>query len=259
MAQAESSVRHGAAGDAQGPVCPTLTRPGRAAGRLCNGPGSARRKELREILVQSSSLSRAMRAAAVQTAAGGPGLLAGLQEQTVPVVPSLALCCEWLLAVVGGDSENILRLLEQAPSLMSVADPVTGFTALHWLAKHGQQKTFAEVITRSREKGCAISVDTCTPKDGLTPLHVAAQQGHTALVELLVKVYKADTGLRDHSGHKAWQYLPADTSSELMELAGALAVPGSHGTGCEGGALRRWRQLIVPKLMRRVFAFFRRH
>ncbi|OXB79116.1 UNVERIFIED_CONTAM: hypothetical protein H355_005992 [Colinus virginianus] len=140
-------------------------------GRLCNGPGSARRKELREILVQSSSLSRAMRAAAVQTAASGPGLLAGLQEQKIPEVPSAALRREWLLAITGGNSDNILKLLEQDPSLMSVADHVMGFTALHWLAKHGQQKTFTEVISRIHEKGCAISVDTRTPKAGLTPLH----------------------------------------------------------------------------------------
>ncbi|OXB56389.1 hypothetical protein ASZ78_012384 [Callipepla squamata] len=209
------------------------------------------------MLTQSSSLSRAMRAAAVQTAASGPGLLAGLQEQKVPVVPSPALRREWLLAVVGGNCETILKLLEQDPSLMSVVDPVMGFTALHWLAKHSQQKTFAEVITRIREKGCAISVDTRTPKAGLTPLHVAAQQGHVSLVELLVKVYKADTGLRDHSGCKAWQYLPADTSSELMELVGALAVPGSHGTGIERRAPRRWRQLSVPKFVRRALSFFR--
>ncbi|OXB51424.1 UNVERIFIED_CONTAM: hypothetical protein H355_006817 [Colinus virginianus] len=140
---------------------------------------------------------------------------------------------------------------------MSVADPVMGFTALHWLAKHGQQKTFTEVISRIHEKGCVISVDTRTPKAGLTPLHVAAQQGHVSLVELLVKVYKADTGIRDHSGRKAWQYLPAGTSSELMELAGALAVPGSHGTGTERRAQRRCGQLSVPQFVRRAFSFFR--
>ncbi|XP_065585901.1 ankyrin repeat domain-containing protein SOWAHD [Cyrtonyx montezumae] len=257
--QAESSVQHGAAGDAQGPV----THPGRAAGRLCNGPGSARRKELREMLVQSSSLSCAMLAAAVQMTASGPGLLVGPQEQKVPVESSLSLRCEWRLALAGGDTEHILRLLEQDPSLLRVADAITGFTALHWLAKHGQQKTFTEVISRARKKGCAISVDTRTTKGGLTPLILAAQQGHLSLVELLVKEYKADTSLRDHSGHKAWQYLRADTSRELMELAGAYgnnsAQPGTHGTSCEGGALHRQRQQTVPKVIRRVSAFFRRH
>ncbi|OXB72033.1 UNVERIFIED_CONTAM: hypothetical protein H355_010635 [Colinus virginianus] len=102
-------------------------------------------------------------------------------EQTIPEVPSAALRREWLLAITGGNCENILRLLEQDPSLMNVADPVTGFTALHWLAKHGQQKTFTEVISRIHEKGCVINVDTRTPKAGLTPLHVAAQQGHVDL------------------------------------------------------------------------------
>ncbi|OXB74906.1 UNVERIFIED_CONTAM: hypothetical protein H355_009650, partial [Colinus virginianus] len=149
LEQAECSVEHRAAGAALGPLHPEFTHPGTAALRLHGGPGSARKEELRAMLMQSSSLSRAMRAAAVQTAASGPGLLAGPQESS-PKVPSLALRREWLLALAGGDTKTILGLLEQDPSLLSTADPVTGFTALHWLAKHGQQKSFAEVISSAQ-------------------------------------------------------------------------------------------------------------
>ncbi|NXJ07002.1 SWAHC protein, partial [Odontophorus gujanensis] len=144
---------------------------------------------------------------------------------------------EWLLTLAGGDTKTILELLMQDPSLLSTRDPITEFTALHWLAKHGQQKTFAEVISRAREKGCAVNVNSSTTKGGLTPLILAAQQGHTSLVEMLVREYEADTSCRDQSGRRAWQYLRADASRELKELVGACrensAQPGTHGTSVE--------------------------
>ncbi|XP_021261413.1 ankyrin repeat domain-containing protein SOWAHD [Numida meleagris] len=270
---AESWAEQGAAGVAQRAVCPKVTQPSRAAGRLCSGRGSSWRKELRERLLQSSSLSCSRHFAAMRMAPGGSGLLAGQQEQErSPRVLSFILHREWLLAAAGGDAGNILRLLDQDPSLVNAADPVTGFTVLHWLAKHGQQKTFIEVISRAREKGCPVNVNVRTAKGGFTPLNLAAQQGHASLIEVLVKEYKADSSLRDYSGRKAWQYLRAGTSRELMELAGAFAVnstqPGTHSCNSEGKdhqdvvtegrAPRPWRLLSVPRLIRRAFPFFRR-
>lgn len=272
LEQAESSEEQ--QGDAQRLVCPKVNQTRRAASGLCSGPGSTRRKELREILQHSSRLSCAMHFAAMQKTPNGPGLFTGpkdpeMLEQSRKVL-SFTLHREWLLAVSGGDTVNILRLLDQDPSLFSAADPVTGFSALHWLAKHGHQKSFVEVISHAQEKGCPINVNIRTAMGGFTPLCLAAQQGHASLIEVLVKEYKADTSLRDYSGRKAWQYLPADASRELMELVGALeensAQPRSHKS--EGNdhkdvpANRRapgpWRQVSVPKFVRRAFAFFHR-
>lgn len=269
LEQAESSEEQ--QGDAQRPVCPEVNQARMAAS---SGPGSTRRKELRKILQSSSRLSCAMHFAAMQKTPSGPGLHTGPQEPAMleqsRKVLSLTLHREWLLAVAGGDTVNILRLLDKDPSLLNAADPVMGFSALHWLAKHGHQKSFVDVVSHAREKGCPVNVNIRTAVGGFTPLCLAAQQGHALLIEVLVKEYKADINLRDHSGRKAWQYLQANTSRELMELVGALegnsAQPGTRSS--EGNdhkdapanrrAPRPWRQVSVPELVRRAFAFFRR-
>ncbi|NXX10659.1 SWAHD protein, partial [Podargus strigoides] len=129
---------------------------------------------------------------------------------------------EWLLTVAQGDADNIVRLLDLDPSLLTRKDFVTGFTALHWLAKHGHHENFIQVISHAQKKGYPINVNIPTASGGLTPLHLAALQGHELLIKVLVGAYGADTSRRDHNGRKAWQYLRADTSRELKELAGAL-------------------------------------
>ncbi|NXL57007.1 SWAHD protein, partial [Chordeiles acutipennis] len=129
---------------------------------------------------------------------------------------------EWLLTAAQGDADNIVRLLDLDPSLLTRKDFVTGFTALHWLAKHGHHESFIQVISHAQKKGYPVNVNIPTASGGLTPLHLAALQGHELLIKVLVGAYGADTSRRDHNGRKAWQYLRADTSRELKELAGAL-------------------------------------
>ncbi|NWV20240.1 SWAHD protein, partial [Origma solitaria] len=128
----------------------------------------------------------------------------------------------WLLTVAQGDADSIIKLLDLDPSLLTRRDFVTGFTALHWLAKHGNHENFIQVISHAQKKGYPVNVNIPTASGGLTPLHLAALQGHEVLIKVLVGAYGADTTCRDHNGRKAWQYLPADTSRDLKELAGAL-------------------------------------
>ncbi|NWI67118.1 SWAHD protein, partial [Todus mexicanus] len=129
---------------------------------------------------------------------------------------------EWLLTAAEGDADNMVRLLDLDPNLLIRKDFVTGFSALHWLAKHGHYENFVQVISHAQKKGYPVDVNIPTVSGGFTPLHLAAMQGHELLIKVLVGAYGADTSLRDHSGRKAWQYLRADTSTELKELAGAL-------------------------------------
>ncbi|XP_009957302.1 PREDICTED: ankyrin repeat domain-containing protein SOWAHD-like, partial [Leptosomus discolor] len=227
---------------------------GRAAGRLSIGPGSTRRKELKEILLQSNSPGSTVRFATAQKTSNGSSLLAGPhQEQKAeqsPEVLSFALDPlehEWLLTVAQGDADNIIRLLDLDPSLLTRKDFVTGFTALHWLAKHGHHESFI--------------------------------QGHELLIKVLVGAYGADTSCRDHNGRKAWQYLKADTSRELKELAGALEEDlvqlRSHNTnnnsksssearaerdcvdsGAKGKAQRSWSLSTLRAFVRQAFPFF---
>ncbi|NWH56315.1 SWAHD protein, partial [Geococcyx californianus] len=141
---------------------------------------------------------------------------------------------EWLLTATQGDVDNIIRLLDLDPSLLNSKDFVTGFTVLHWLAKHGHYESFIQVISHAQKKGHPVDVNIPTVSGGFTPLHLAAQQGHELLIKVLVGAYGADSSLRDHSGCKAWQYLRADAPRELKELAGAseddLFQLGSHNT-----------------------------
>ncbi|XP_010184820.1 PREDICTED: ankyrin repeat domain-containing protein SOWAHD [Mesitornis unicolor] len=227
---------------------------GRTAGRLSIGPSSTRRKELKEILLQSNSPSSTIRFATTQKTSQGSSLLPGPhQEQKTeqsPEVLSLALDPlehEWLLTVAQGDADNIIRLLDLDPSLLTRKDFVTGFTALHWLAKHGNHESFI--------------------------------QGHELLIKVLVGAYGVDTSRRDHSGRKAWQYLRANSSRELKELTGALEEDliqlHSHNTnnnckssredragrdcvdsGAEGKAQRSWSLLTLRDFVRQAFAFF---
>ncbi|XP_052818479.1 uncharacterized protein LOC128244519 [Mya arenaria] len=53
-------------------------------------------------------------------------------------------------------------------------------------------------------------------KTGYTPLHLAAQQGHEEVIELLIQGLKADPNIRDYSGKKAKQYLPNSASSRTQ-------------------------------------------
>ncbi|NXR84097.1 SWAHD protein, partial [Pycnonotus jocosus] len=127
----------------------------------------------------------------------------------------------WLLTVAKGDADSI-KLLDLDPSLLPRRDFVTGFTALHWLAKHGHHESIIQVISHAQKKGYPVNMNIPAASGGLTPLHLAALQGHEVLIKVLVGSYRADTTFRDHNGHKSWQYLPADTSRDLKELAGAL-------------------------------------
>ncbi|XP_009329187.1 PREDICTED: ankyrin repeat domain-containing protein SOWAHD [Pygoscelis adeliae] len=227
---------------------------GRTASRLSIGPGSTRRKELKEILLQSNSPGSTMRFATTQKTSNSSSLLAGPpQEQKPeqsPEVLSLALDPlehEWLLTVAQGDADNIVRMLDLDPSLLTRKDFVTGFTALHWLAKHGHHESFI--------------------------------QGHELLIKVLVGAYGADTSRRDHNGRKAWQYLRAETSRELKELAGALEEDlvqlCSHNTNnncksssearagrdcvdsrAEGKAQHSWSMSTLRHFVRQAFAFF---
>ncbi|XP_045783826.1 ankyrin repeat domain-containing protein SOWAHC isoform X4 [Maniola jurtina] len=81
------------------------------------------------------------------------------------------------------------------------SDPFTGYTAMHWACKRGDEnlvKLLAGIhrhIVNERSNG------------GYTPLHIAMQFRHENVYRLLVEVYDADPNVRDWSGKKPRQYL----------------------------------------------------
>ncbi|XP_061454828.1 ankyrin repeat domain-containing protein SOWAHD [Rhineura floridana] len=215
--------------------------------RLSVGWGSTRRKGLKEILLQSSQAQPTW----VMPSQQG-SVLADFQRDQEPLMDgnaddlSLALDPlehEWMLTIAQGDAESILDLLTKDPSLLSRRDFVTGFTVLHWLAKHGRHEDLIEVITFAERNRHPVDINMLTASGRLTPLHLAALQGHEMVIKVLVGAYGANTSLRDHNGRKAWQYLRADASRELKELSGAceedLAPLGAGNTNNNCAPSRR--------------------
>uniref|UniRef100_H3AKP0 Sosondowah ankyrin repeat domain family member D n=1 Tax=Latimeria chalumnae TaxID=7897 RepID=H3AKP0_LATCH len=128
---------------------------------------------------------------------------------------------EWMLAIAEGNYNRIIEFLLSDPSLLMKKDFVTGLTAVHWLAKHGDHEALIKVANFCESRGFAVNVNI-TASGGLTPLHLAAMQGHEMVIKVLVGAYNADVNARDFNGRKAWQYLKSSASAELKELTGAI-------------------------------------
>ncbi|KAJ7310481.1 hypothetical protein JRQ81_007402 [Phrynocephalus forsythii] len=222
--------------------------------RFSGGGSSTRRRGLKEILLQTSQAKPTWLTASqrekvsmdVQPDQERP-LDANSEDLSFVLDP---LEHEWMLTVAQGDAEGILRLLAKDPSLLSRKDFVTGFTVLHWLAKHGRHEDLIEVVAFAEKNRYPVDIDVLTASGRCTPLHLAALQGHEMVIKVLVGAYGADTSLRDHNGRKAWQYLRADAPRELKELLGAgeedlaLAGEGNTNNNC---APSKWSARLLPK------------
>lgn len=89
---------------------------------------------------------------------------------------------EWMLTAARGNRANIMCLLEQDPSLAKKRDFTSGYTALHWAAKHGRE----DIVAMLAKSG--IDVNTKS-HGGYTPLHLACMQGHDKVIKVLVEEF----------------------------------------------------------------------
>lgn len=126
---------------------------------------------------------------------------------------------EWLVKSATGCWSQVCSLLLQDLHLAEKRNFISGFTALHWAAKHGNSK----VLRRILEVGKKVDVNIKS-HDGYTPLHVAAIHSQESVLNLLVREYGANCNIRDNSGKKAYQYLHKDPSAEVRELLGDPAA-----------------------------------
>lgn len=161
----------------------------------------------------------------------------------------------WMLSSCRARWDSLQELLLAEPGLITRRDFITGFSCLHWAAKHGQHELLAALLTHARQHGVPVNINA-RASGGYTALHLAAMHGHLDVIKLLVGAYDADLDIRDYSGRKAWQYLCPETARDVQALVGALPAAaadeeedgGSSGPG-------RWRlsrvlpsQLIVHRL-----------
>ncbi|XP_056588091.1 ankyrin repeat domain-containing protein SOWAHB-like [Triplophysa dalaica] len=127
---------------------------------------------------------------------------------------------EWFVKAASGTWTDIYALFREDPNLLYKRDFISGFTILHWIAKHGDHRVLNTLSYGVEKAGMTLDLDAKT-LCGYTPLHLAAIHGHKKLIRLVVQKFKADVRIRDSSGKRPWQYLSQDENREVLELLGA--------------------------------------
>ncbi|XP_068535372.1 ankyrin repeat domain-containing protein SOWAHB [Anas acuta] len=153
------------------------------------------------------------------------GLPRSLPSKSSPVhVPNRGLVVPlgrrehaWLVAVSAGRWAQVRGLFLEEPELALQRDFVTGFTVLHWLAKHGDGTGLQELAGAARQAGLSLDVDVRSGC-GYTPLHLAAIHGHQLVIKVLVLQLGCQVQVRDGSGRRPWEYLGGNTSGEIWQL-----------------------------------------
>lgn len=126
----------------------------------------------------------------------------------------------WFVKAASGSWTDIYSLFRDDPGLLCKRDFISGFTVLHWIAKHGDHRVLNTLCYGVEKSGMTLDVNAKT-LCGYTPLHMAAIHGHKKLIRLLVQKYRADVRIRDSSGKRPWQYLGKDENRDILELLGA--------------------------------------
>ncbi|KAM7178839.1 ankyrin repeat domain-containing protein SOWAHC [Macrochelys suwanniensis] len=202
------------------------------------------RKNFRELMMGSSpQLKRSFFPGAPRARGGdsdSASLASSSAEEESGVGSSVALDPlehAWMLSAADGRWESLEGLLSCEPGLLSKRDFITGFTCLHWAAKHGRQELLAMLVNFAHKQRLPININART-SGGYTALHLAAMHGHLEVVKLLVGAYDADVDVRDYSGRKASNYLSQSTTEEMRSLVGGLQ---EEGEGAVGNGSGRWR------------------
>ncbi|NWH65367.1 SWAHB protein, partial [Geococcyx californianus] len=123
----------------------------------------------------------------------------------------------WLVAASAGCWARVRGLFLEEPELALQRDFMSGFTVLHWLAKHGDGPGLQELAAAAQQVGLALDVDVRS-SCGYTPLHLAAIHGHQFVIKVLVLQLGCQVQVRDSSGRRPWEYLGSSTSGEIWQL-----------------------------------------
>ena len=138
-------------------------------------------------------------------------------EHKSSLVPLDAREHEWIVKLASGSWIQVLTLFWEDPQLALHKDFLTGYTALHWIAKHGDLRALQDLVSGAQKAGIALDINVKS-SCGYTPLHLAAIHGHQGIIKLLVQRLASRVNVRDSSGKKPWQYLTSNTSGEIWQL-----------------------------------------
>jgi len=120
---------------------------------------------------------------------------------------------DWLLASATNNHSAINQMVEKYPDLVATSDPYTGYSALHWAAKHDNDEMISSLMSASSSLG--LGVINRQSHGGYTPLHVAAINKSQRAFSTLMMDFKADRKIRDYSGKTATSYLRNVINSDL--------------------------------------------
>ncbi|XP_015116107.1 ankyrin repeat domain-containing protein SOWAHB [Diachasma alloeum] len=132
---------------------------------------------------------------------------------------------EWLVRAAQGEYQALAKLAAEEPRLTRLKDPSSGYTALHWGAKHGDENIVK--LIAGTYKDYIKSVNDTT-NGGYTALHIAMQFDHENIFNLLVQVYGANQEIRDHSGKKARQYLASQEAAVSQDTFRKIKARKKH-------------------------------
>ncbi|XP_038647624.1 uncharacterized protein LOC119963104 [Scyliorhinus canicula] len=127
---------------------------------------------------------------------------------------------EWMVKTAVGKFDQAFALFCEDPNIAMKKDFISGYTVLHWIAKHGNHRALSRFISAASKMKVKLNVDiksTC----GYTPLHIAVIHERLKVIQFLVKKYQANVNLRDHSGKKPWQYLSSEFPKDMRRMLGA--------------------------------------
>ncbi|XP_062992146.1 ankyrin repeat domain-containing protein SOWAHB [Elgaria multicarinata webbii] len=144
----------------------------------------------------------------------------GSTEQRSSLVPLEPREHAWLVKVATGSWMQARALLLEDPQLAIRKDFISGYTVLHWLARHGNAQVMQDFVAGAQKAGVTLDVNAKSGC-GYTPLHLAAMHGHQPVIKLLVQKLQGRIQIRDSSGKRPWQYLSSATSGEVWQLLGA--------------------------------------
>ena len=119
----------------------------------------------------------------------------------------------WMVRSASGDYHTMIKMLREDPRLAKHKDFTSGFTALHWAAKHGNLD-MVKLLAGSYK----VPVNAKS-NGGYTPLHLACQFGHQDVFDLLVKAYGADPVVRDNAGKTPRQYMMAQEQTMGLTMS----------------------------------------
>uniref|UniRef100_A0A8C4NNC6 SOWAHA-C winged helix-turn-helix domain-containing protein n=1 Tax=Eptatretus burgeri TaxID=7764 RepID=A0A8C4NNC6_EPTBU len=119
----------------------------------------------------------------------------------------------WAVYAAMGEFYKLEPLVKKNITILFMKDSLSGYTALHWAAKHGFVDALTWMGKMAQSSGILLPVDVRSNGAGLTALHLAAAHGRDDAIRVLVRFLHANPSLRDYGGRKALHYLPLEMVS----------------------------------------------